>query len=94
VTGAKTPPGAVKEGWRTKTGMESADKKIAKFLKASNDLEKYLHGKGALTPLQQQTIETTIMGLKTLLEAWEQEHRTVEDPSLLPQITPRKAQGS
>jgi hypothetical protein len=47
-----------------------ADKKIATFLKASNDVEQYLHADGMLTPLQQQTIEPTIRGLRTLLESW------------------------
>ena len=37
--------------------MASVDKKIAKFLKTSSDLEQYLHEDGALTPLQQQTID-------------------------------------
>ena len=50
--------------------MEQAGKKIASLLKASNALEKYLQEDGPLTPLEHQTIETTIMGLQTLLGSW------------------------
>jgi hypothetical protein len=73
--------------------MEHIDRKIAKFLKASNELEQYLHTEGPLTPLQQQTIETTIMGLQTLMEGWRRKHRD-EGTSVLSQITSRKAAGS
>lgn len=69
------------------------DKKIAKFLKASNELEQYMHLDGPLTPLQQQTIETTIMGLRTLMESWARKHRG-EENTILSQLRSRKAEGS
>ena len=72
--------------------MEPADKKIAKFLKVSSELEQYLHEDGPLTPLEHQTIRTTIMGLQTLLESWTRKHFGVER-SVLEQVT-RKAAGS
>ncbi|HEY7128887.1 MAG TPA: hypothetical protein VH332_04405 [Nitrospira sp.] len=72
--------------------MEHIDKKIANFLKASNEIERYLHGHGPLTPLQRQTIETTIMGLQTLFESWTGKHRS-EESSILSQLTTRKAAG-
>ena len=72
--------------------MEQAGKKIASFLKASNALEKYLHEDGPLTPLEHQTIKTTIMGLQTLLGSWTRKHRPEESP-ILSQITTRKAAG-
>ena len=74
--------------------MEHVDKKIARFLKASNELEKYLHQDGPLTPLEHQTIETTIMGLRTLLESWTRKHRAETAPLLTPDLSPRKAQES
>jgi hypothetical protein len=75
--------------------MESPDKRIADFLKATNAIERYLHADGPLTPLQHQTIETTIMGLQTLLQSWSRKQQQPgEDSSFLSQINPRKAQGS
>jgi hypothetical protein len=74
--------------------MAQADKKIARFLKVSNDLEQYLHSDGPLTPLELQTIETTIMGLQTLLESWMRKHRPVENSSVLSQVTARQAEES
>jgi len=73
--------------------MEPADKKIAKFLKASNELEQYLHIDGPLTPIEQQTIETTIMGLQTLMESWVRKNRK-EEGTILSQLKSRRAQGS
>lgn len=73
--------------------MEHFDKKIARFLKASNELEQHLHADGPLTALQRQTIETTIMGLQTLMEAWARKHHE-EESTILSRLTPRKAQGS
>ena len=69
-----------------------ADKTIARFLKASTDLEQYLHGDGPLTPLHQQTIETTILGLRTMMDSWARKNRA--EPTILSQLTSRKAQGS
>jgi hypothetical protein len=62
--------------------MQHVDMKLAKFLKASNELEQYLHTDGRLTALQQQTIETTIMGLQTLMQSWARKNRT-EEPTIL-----------
>ncbi|HKT34280.1 MAG TPA: hypothetical protein VJR03_05575 [Nitrospira sp.] len=73
--------------------MEHLDKKIARFLKASNELERYLLGDGSLTPLQRQTIETTIMGLQTLMATWTRKNQP-EGNTFLSQVKPRKAQGS
>ena len=73
--------------------MERADKKIARFLKASNDVEQYLHADEPLTALQQQTIETTIMGLQTLMASWARKHRPADNP-FLSKIKARKAGGS
>ncbi len=56
--------------------MGEADKKIANFLKAASELEQYLHEDRPLTPLGLQTIETTIMGLQTLLQSWMAKHST------------------
>ena len=73
--------------------MEPASKKIAKFLQASTELERYLHEDGALAPLELQTIRTTIGGVQTMLESWMRRHRPSEMPSVLDQMT-RKAEGS
>jgi hypothetical protein len=73
--------------------MEQAGKKIASHLKASNALEKYLQEDRPLTPLEHQTIETTIMGLQTLLGSWTGKHRS-DESSILSQLTTRKAAGS
>ena len=73
--------------------MEHVDRKIAKFLNASNELERYLHGDGTLTPLQRQTIETTIMSLQTLMATWARKNQP-EGTTFLSQVKPRKAQGS
>ena len=70
-----------------------ADKKIARLLKASTDLEEYLHGDGPLTPLDQQTIETTIMGLRTMMDSWVRKNRP-EESTIHFQVKSRKAQGS
>jgi hypothetical protein len=72
--------------------VEPAGKKIARFLKASNELEKYLHQDGPLTPLEHQTIETTILGLQTLLGSWTRKHRPETAPLIAPGVSPRKAQ--
>ena len=73
--------------------MEQGHKKIARFLKASNEIERYLHENGPLTPLEHQTIETTIMGLQTMLESWTRTHRPEDLPPFLSQVRPRKAAG-
>ena len=73
--------------------METAGKKIVKFLKASNELEQYLPADGSLTPLEHQTIETTIMGLLTLLESWTRKHRGT-GTSVRSRLTPRKVEES
>jgi hypothetical protein len=70
--------------------MEQADKKILNFLKASSELEQYLHEDGPLTPLHRQTIETTILGLQTLMQSWTMKHLG----SLLAPVTPQKAEES
>ena len=59
--------------------MEPVDKTIAKFLKISNELERYLHCDGPLTPLQHQTIVTTIMGLQSLMQSWMRKHNPEEE---------------
>ena len=68
-------------------------KMIARFLKASADLEQYLHGDGPLTQLHQQTIETTIVGLRTMLDSWARKNRP-EQRTILSQLNSSKAQGS
>ena len=70
-----------------------ADKVIAKFLKASTDLEQYLHGDGPLTQLHHQTIETTILGLRTMMDSWARKNCGAEN-TILSQLSSRKAQGS
>ena len=72
--------------------MVDADKKIARFLKASSDLEQYLHSGGPLTPLHQQTIETTIMGLRTLMDSWVRKSRG-EESTILSELSSRKGRG-
>lgn len=69
--------------------MEPVDKTIAKFLKISNELERYLHCDGPLTPLQHQTIVTTIMGLHTLMQSWMRKHSSVQEQSPLFAVRPR-----
>ena len=59
--------------------VEPVDKTISRFLKASNDIEQYLHSDGPLTPLQHQTIVTTILGLQTLMQSWMRKHRPEEE---------------
>lgn len=59
--------------------MEGVDKTISSFLKASNDIEQYLHSDGPLTPLQHQTIVTTIVGLQTLMQSWMRKHNPEEE---------------
>ena len=84
-------PRTVGRGKENKT--VDADKKIARFLKASTDLEQYLHGDGPLTPLHQQTIETTLLGLRTMMDSWARKNRP-EQSTILSQLSSRKAQGS
>jgi len=50
--------------------MEDANKIIANFMKASTALETYLHKVGALTALQEQSVNTTIISLRTLFDLW------------------------
>lgn len=59
--------------------VEPVDKTIAKFLKSSSDIEQYLHSDGPLTPLQHQTIVTTIMGLQPLMRSWMRKHHPEEE---------------
>ena len=70
--------------------MERPDKKILKFLKASSELELYLHEDGPLTPLHRQTIQTTILGPQTLMQAWTTKH----GGTVLAPVTPQKAEES
>jgi hypothetical protein len=74
--------------------MAGADKKIARFLKVSNELEQYLHQDGPLTPLEHQTIETTIMGLQTLFESWTRKHRPETASVMAAVVNLRTGQGS
>ena len=70
--------------------MERVDETIVKFLKVSNDFERYLHCDGPLTPLQHQPIVTTIMGLQTLMQSWTRKNTPGEE-SLQPfAVRPRK----
>jgi hypothetical protein len=71
--------------------MESVDKTIAKFLKTSSDLEQYLHSDGPLTPLQHQTIVTTIVGLQTLMQSWMRKHSPEEEIPQPDLVMTRKA---
>ena len=66
------------------------DKKIARFLKASTELEQYLHDGGPLTPLHQQTIETTIIGLRTMMDSWARRNRG-EENTILSELSSRRA---
>ena len=74
--------------------MASTDKKIANFLHVSSTLEEYLHEGGPLTPLQYQTIETTIMGLQTMLQSWTRKQRPEHVSRGKPVVSSRRAQGS
>lgn len=56
-------------------GDAETDRLIAHFVKVSNELEQYLHHGGPLTPLQHQTVTTTIMGLHTFMQSWTMERR-------------------
>ena len=47
---------------------------IAQFMSASSPLEEYLRQGGALTPLQLQSICTTISGLQTFVDIWKSKH--------------------
>jgi len=71
--------------------VEPFDKTIAKFLKISHELERYLHCDGPLTPLQHQTIVTTIMGLQTLMQSWMRKHRPEEEIPQPELVKARKA---
>ena len=55
--------------------MEEAHKIIADYMKASTALETYLHKDGALTPLQEQCIHTTLETTQTLFESWRRRTR-------------------
>lgn len=70
--------------------VEPVDKTIAKFLKISNELERYLHCDGPLTPLQHQTIVTTIMGLHTLMQSWMRKHTPGKEQSQPFAVRPSK----
>lgn len=60
--------------------MERIDEIVATLLKAGNEVERYLHEDGPLTPLQHQTIVTTLMGLQALLQSWTRKHRPEDTP--------------
>jgi hypothetical protein len=47
--------------------MEGAHKIIANYMKASTALETYLHKNGALTPLQEQSVYTTLKMTQTFV---------------------------
>jgi hypothetical protein len=55
--------------------MEEAHKIIANYMKASTALETYLHKDGALTPLQEQTVHTTLEMTRTLFDGWQRRTR-------------------
>ena len=44
---------------------------IADFMKSSTAVETYLHKGGKLTPLQEQSLGTTISMLETLFRSWQ-----------------------
>jgi hypothetical protein len=47
-----------------------------------------------LTPVEYQTIETTIMGLQTLLQSWSRKQGSADTLSVMGQITRRNAEES
>jgi hypothetical protein len=49
---------------------EEAHKIIANYRKASTALEGYLHKNGALTPLQEQSIDATLETTRSLFDGW------------------------
>jgi hypothetical protein len=51
--------------------MEEAHKIVANYMKASTALETYLHKYGALTPLEEHTILTTLETTRTLFDGWQ-----------------------
>jgi len=55
--------------------MEEAHKIVANFMKACTTLETYLHTDGALTPLEEQSIQTTLETTRTLFDGWRRRTR-------------------
>ena len=54
---------------------EEAHKIIANYMKASTVLETYLHNNGTLTPLEEQTVYTTLKTTQTLFDGWRKRTR-------------------
>ena len=54
---------------------EEAHKIIANYMKASTVLETYLHKNRTLTPLQEQSVYTTLKMTQTLFNGWRQRNR-------------------
>ena len=55
--------------------MEEAHTIIANYMKASTALETFLHENGPLTPLQEQSVYTTLKMTQTLFDGWRQRNR-------------------
>jgi hypothetical protein len=55
--------------------MEAAHKVIANYMKASTALETYLHKNGVLTPLQEQSVDTTLDTTRILFDLWRRRTR-------------------
>ena len=55
--------------------MEAAHKVIANYMKASTVLETYLHKNGPLTPLQEQSVDTTLDTTRILFDLWRRRTR-------------------
>ena len=54
---------------------EEVHKIIANYMKASTALETYLHSNGVLTPLQEQSVYTTLKMTQTLFDGWRPRNR-------------------
>ena len=54
---------------------EAAHKIISNYMKASTALETYLHNNGPLTPLEEQSVYTTLKTTQTLFDGWRQRTR-------------------
>jgi hypothetical protein len=50
--------------------MEEAHQIIANYRKACTALETYLHKNGALTPLQEQSIDASLETTRSLFDGW------------------------
>jgi len=60
--------------------MEEAHKIVANYMKASTALETYLHKDGVLTPLEEQSIHTTLETTRTLFDGWRRRTRNWNRP--------------